>query len=188
MASLDLCRAWLEVHKEVYVHLQKRVAEIKEAAGERGIVMPCGLTDPTRITLNTASIGMSGTAAAEIFRGAGVEPEYADGTHVVLIATPFNTKADFVRLEDAIAMLPVRDPLPGGPALPPFPPVKASLRTAVFAPSETVPLEASAGRIAAEAACPCPPGVPIVMPGEEITKEVIEFLHKYGFFSVKVLK
>nr|WP_319489467.1 aminotransferase class I/II-fold pyridoxal phosphate-dependent enzyme [uncultured Caproiciproducens sp.] len=188
MASLDLARAWLEAHKNEYIALQQRVRQIKDTALEHGIAIPEGLTDPTRITLNIASIGLSGTAAAEIFRGAGVEPEYADGAHVVLIATPFNTESDFARLEDAIELLPTRAPLPVHAEIPPLPPVKASLRAAVFAASETVPLESALGRIAAEAACPCPPGVPVVMPGEEITKEVLQFLQGYGFFSIKVLK
>ncbi len=188
MASLDLARAWMETHKGEYAKLQRRVAEIRNTAEEHGIAMPAGLTDPTRITLNTGSIGMSGTSAAGIFRGAGAEPEYADRTHVVLIATPFNTEADFVRLADAIDVLPVRNALPETAVLPPLPPVKTSLREAIFAPAHTTDLEDAVGKIAAEAACPCPPGVPVVMPGEEVTKEAIDFLRGYGFFSIKVLK
>ena len=45
----------------------------------------------------------------------------------------------------------------------------------------------AAGRIAAEAACPCPPGVPVVMPGERITKEITVFLQRYGFSTSKVI-
>lgn len=188
MASLDLSRAWLEVHKSEYHSLQQKVDEMKTAAAQRGIAMPAGLTDPTRITLNTASIGISGKAAAEIFRGAGVEPEFADSAFVVMIATPFNTDGDFTRLTDAIELLPARRPLPVNTDLPPLPPVKMSLREAVFAPSEAVALDRAAGRIAAESLCPCPPGIPVVMPGEELTKESIQFLMGYGFLSIKVIK
>jgi arginine decarboxylase len=188
MASLDLSRAWLEVHKKEYASLQRKVNELKSKAAHQGIAMPEGSTDPTRITLNTASIGIAGTTAAEIFRGAGVEPEFADAAQVVLLATPFNTDSDFTRLGDAIELLPVRRPLPVHAALPPLPPVKVPLRQAVFAAAETVALDRALGRIAAEAACPCPPGVPIAMPGEELTKEAIEFLQGYGFLSIKVLK
>lgn len=188
MASLDLAREWLRLHRGEFLPLQKKVADIKATARERGISLPEGLTDPTRITLNTASIGITGTDAAEIFRGAGVEPEFADGAHVVLIATPFNTDDDFMRLKNAIALLPVSRPLPETAELPPLPAVKMSLREAVFAPSETLLLAQAAGRIAAEAACPCPPGVPVVMPGEEITKEILRFLRGYGFFTIKVIK
>ena len=44
-------------------------------------------------------------------------------------------------------------------------------RDAVLGPCAEIPLEKAAGRIAAEPACPCPPGVPVVMPGEKITPE-----------------
>lgn len=188
MASLDLAREWLRLHRGEFLPLQKKVADIKATARERGISLPEGLTDPTRITLNTASVGIPGTAAAEIFRGAGVEPEFADGAHVVLIATPFNTDDDFMRLKNAIALLPVSRPLSETAELPPLPAVKMSLREAVFAPSKTLLLAQAAGRIAAQAACPCPPGVPVVMPGEEITKEILRFLRGYGFFTIKVIK
>jgi arginine decarboxylase len=164
------------------------VNEIKAAAAQCGIAMPAGLTDPTRITLNTASIGISGKAAAEIFRGAGVEPEFADSAFVVLIATPFNSESDFTRLADALELLPVRDPIAVCAGLPPLPAVKMSLREAVFSPSEAIALDSAAGRIAADPLCPCPPGIPVAMPGEELTEEIIQFLKGYGFLSIKVIK
>ena len=188
MASLDLCREWLEIHADAFAALQRRVAQIRAFAQERGIALPAGQLDPTRITLNTASIGLSGTEAAELFRKNGVEPEYADSAYVVLIATPFSTARDFRRLKKAVGLLPVSRPLSIPEALPPLPPVETGLREAVLAESETVPLSSAVGRIAAEAACPCPPGVPAVMPGERVTKEAAEFLQGYGFFMLKVLK
>lgn len=189
MASLDLAREWMETQATAaYGTLQKKVEELRAVAAERGIRFPEGLCDPTRLTLNTGSVGLSGTDAAERLREAGIEPEFADGAHVVLIATPFNTEEDFARLAEAIRRLPVGEPLPEHPALPPLPPVKTALREAVLAPARRVALEDAPGRIAAEAACPCPPGVPVVMPGEEITAEAVEFLRGYGFFSIKVLE
>ena len=188
MASLDLCREWLELHTDAFAPLQRRVAEIRAFAQTRGITLPAGQLDPTRITLNTASIGLSGTEAAELFRKNGVEPEYADSAFVVLIATPFSTARDFRRLKRAIGLLPISRPLPVPEALPPLPPLETGLREAVLAESETVSLSSAVGRIAAEAACPCPPGVPAVMPGERVTKEAAEFLQRYGFFMLKVLK
>ena len=188
MASLDLSREWLENHKDKYIPLQKRVSEIKNFAEERGIFTSKGLCDPTRITLNTASIGLNGKNAAEIFRKSGVEPEFADSAHIVFIATPFNTESDFMRLEKGIGLLPINKPLPLFPEFPPLPPVKESIRGAVFSETHTVSLESSLGQIAAQAACPCPPGIPVVMPGEKITKDVIEFLKRYGFLTIKVIK
>lgn len=188
MASLDLAREWLGTHPGAFRPVQEAVKALRSLARARGISMPEGLCDPTRLTLCTASAGISGTRAAEWFRGMGVEPEYADASYLVLIATPFNTPEDFRRVRRAVESLPVGKPLPVRPPLPPLPPTAAGLRETLFAGTETVPLENAAGRIAAEAACPCPPGIPAVMPGERVTREAAEFLREYGFLRLKVLK
>jgi arginine/lysine/ornithine decarboxylase len=49
-------------------------------------------------------------------------------------------------------------------------------REAFFAADETVGLSHAAGRVAADAITPYPPGIPLVMPGELLTHEVIELL------------
>lgn len=96
------------------------------------------------------------------------------------IATPFNTEEELDRLEMAVKALPdACTEVEGTPALPSLPPVRRMPREAVLAFQEAVPLEKAVGRVAGEAACPCPPGVPIVMPGEEITAECAAFLTKY---------
>lgn len=81
-----------------------------------------------------------------------------------------NREEDFSRLEEAIRHFPVRSPIHLPSALPPQPKCAVSPREAVLAPSEWVPTEQAAGRIAAQAACPCPPGVPVVMPGNGLQK------------------
>ena len=108
---------------------------------------------------------------------------------VVLIATPFNSESDFQRLETAIrALRPGKAIAEAAPALPALPPMLLTPRQALLSPAEELPLTAATGRIAAETACPCPPGVPVVMPGEKITDEIADFLHGYGIFSLKVVK
>ena len=78
-------------------------------------------------------------------------------------------------------------PMKETPALPHLPPVRMMPREAVLAFQKSVPLEDAVGKIAGEAACPCPPGVPIVMPGEEITPEAILFLNNYGLRSIQII-
>lgn len=190
MASLDLCVDWLlEGGKEAYGQLEERVSRIKALAWQSGIRQPLGVCDPTRISLDMSSIGMTGKAGAKYLRGCGIEPEMADGGYVVLIATPFNSEEDFVRLEQAIRQIPVASPLPTmkETSAPPARQV-VSPRQAILGISETRPVFFSVGEIAAEAACPCPPGVPVVMPGERITEKAAEFLSTYGISYIKVLK
>ncbi len=191
MASLDRCAAWLEHHgAAAYAALENRVAALRETALSLGYTLPLGGTDPTRLSLGAGRLAISGTILAETFRQWGVEPEYWDDENVVLIPTPFNTQAEFARLENAMRQgaKMERQPADARPPLPALPKAALSPRQAMFAPWETVPLEQAVGRIAAEAACPCPPGVPVVMPGEVITEEITAFLRRYRFFSAKVVK
>ena len=45
-------------------------------------------------------------------------------------------------------------------------------------PSEEVPLDKASGRIAAELICPYPPGIPVVLPGEQLEAERLEWLQQ----------
>jgi arginine/lysine/ornithine decarboxylase len=52
-------------------------------------------------------------------------------------------------------------------------------REAFFAPHESIPLEDSVGRIAKDIVTVYPPGVPLLVPGEEITAPVIDTLCRF---------
>jgi len=49
-------------------------------------------------------------------------------------------------------------------------------RDAFFAAKETVSADNAIGRIAAEQITPYPPGIPVIVPGERITAELLEYL------------
>lgn len=53
-----------------------------------------------------------------------------------------------------------------------------TLREALIAPFEEVALAAAVGRIAAATVAFYPPGIPLAVPGEEITAEIIEYIQK----------
>lgn len=48
-----------------------------------------------------------------------------------------------------------------------------SPRQAAMAPSQVVPVQEAVGRIAAECIAPCPPGIPVCVPGQRIHPEVM---------------
>lgn len=193
MVSLDECVTWMEQKgKHAYQSLVGQVGKIREKAREMGFSSPTGLCDPARLTLRPLWKGMTGEALFNALRRWHIQPEYHDGASVVLLPTPMNRQPDLERLLQALEKIASSCSMfeQGEPPepLPPLPPVRCTPREAVLAPSQYVPLEEAAGRIAAEAACPCPPGIPIVMPGEEITKNCMNFLRKYGIVSLKVVK
>lgn len=190
MVSLDLAREWeMKNGQREWQRLAQRVEKMKDTAKKKGLLVPQGETDPTRLAVGTLPLGMTGQEAAEYFRSQGIEPEHEDGAYVVCITNPLHTQKELDQLEKAIQTLPGAPcPLEENPAIPSLPPVKKSPREAVLAFQERVSLLEAVGRIAGEAACPCPPGVPIVMPGEEITKECMEFLNRYSLDEISVLK
>lgn len=187
LASLDSCARWMETEgATAFSRLAERVARLLAFAQARGFSLPHGPRDPVRVTLGAP--GVAGTQLAALLRENGVEPEYADGAYVVLLASPFHTEKDFERVEKALSGVRLGVPTAAGPALPPLPPTLLPPREALFAPSEEIPLAQAVGRIAAQAACPCPPGVPVMMPGEKITPACRNFLQAYSIAAIKVVK
>ena len=63
-----------------------------------------------------------------------------------------------------------------------------SVRAASFAPRETLPVGACAGRVLAAPALSCPPCVPIAVCGEVIDPGIIERLRYYGIGACEVVR
>jgi arginine decarboxylase len=106
----------------------------------------------------------------------------ADSTNVLFLVGQGNTWGQLQRLVRAVRRLEReyrgltthREPL----HLPPLEPTRVVLtpREAVLGRARRVPLAEAAGEVCAELLSPYPPGVPLVAPGELITKEVVEYL------------
>lgn len=188
MASLDLAVAYMQDKgKYDFQRLENRVLQIKDIAINRGITIPNGLCDTTRIALNTASIGINGNLAGEYFRNNGIEPEFTDNVWVVFIPTPFNTDEELTKLENAIKNIPINSPIINKP-------IDISISKQVMTPSqaffskkEIIPISMANGRISAISACPCPPGIPIIFMGELITEKEINLLINNNINHISVV-
>ena len=187
MASIDICCGYmLDRGKRDYAALEDTVGEIKSIAAKKGITIPSGICDPLRICINTECTGLIENQY-EYFARYGIDPEFCDGSNVVFICTPFNSASDFDRLKKAIKALPDkikepkrhRVPLPKQALLP---------RDTLFLQKETVAIKKSLGRICADLLCPCPPGVPVAVPGEIIDEVCISVLEEIGIAYIKCIK
>lgn len=191
MASLDVCLDYLKHngYEDFYI-LEKKVKNIKNISEQKGIYIPQGLCDPLRISLMSSSIGYSGYDFAKYLRNFKIEPEFFDKNYIVLIPSPFNLNEDWDRLEDAILNIKEKKIfLQNNNYLINFlPNVKMTLREAIMANHIKVDVNDSLGKIAGEIVCPCPPGVPVVMPGEVIGEYEREALKNYGILSIYVVK
>ncbi len=116
----------------------------------------------------------------------GVEPEFVDREHVVLMFSPGNSADDFECVARALIAPPTFEPIPS-PAFP-IPPRAMRIRDAMFAPSERVPIERAAGRICADPMAPCPPAISVINPGERVTAELAEALRRRGIEALTVVR
>lgn len=181
MASIDWCRDYLENGGiDAYRQTENRTLAIKQLAAQQGLLQPTAPCDPLRVCVHTTGAGITGTTAQiAYFHRHGLEPEFCDGQNAVFIVTPFNRDKDFSRLQDALLNL---HSCPTAVSPPPlFLPQRClTPREAVLSPTEPIPLAESEGRIAADSACPCPPGIPVIVPGEIIDRQVIDRLTADG--------
>lgn len=140
--------------------------------------------DRTRLTVDISRLGITGYEADEILhQQLGVTCELPLMNHLTFIITFGNTEKDIEKLIRALTILSA-DYSKKTPSVvretPPIPPssLKISPREAYFAATETIPLAESSDRICGELICPYPPGIPILMPGEVITREAIDYLQQ----------
>jgi arginine decarboxylase len=143
--------------------------------------------DQTRLTVTVSGLGFTGFAAEEILdEKLGVTAEFASLQHLTFIISLGNTQADIEKLIQGFTTLAEINLPPSAKNKSIFwddifkvgNSVQISPREAFFTPTETLPLEETRDRICAEIVCPYPPGIPVLMPGELITKAAIEYLQQ----------
>jgi arginine decarboxylase len=148
--------------------------------------------DKTRLTVNVSQLGITGYEADEILhQELGVTAELPLLNHLTFIISLGNTIEDIDKLISAFTILSSRhyckkieeSEKKSLKRLLQKPSSQGSIspRNAFFAPKETVRLSDSIGCISAETICPYPPGIPVIMLGEIISQEAIEYLQMVLF-------
>jgi arginine decarboxylase len=140
--------------------------------------------DPYHVLIEVAGLGITGYQAADWLRAEhGVGVGLSDHRRVEALITHGDDDSTVQRLLGALADLARRTGELEKAATVRIPsPEHLDLETvmlprdAFFGPTEVVPVEQAAGRIAAELATPYPPGVPVLVPGDLITAEALDYL------------
>ncbi|MEU4269539.1 amino acid decarboxylase [Streptomyces sp. NPDC026092] len=137
--------------------------------------------EPLRITVNTRDGGISGHQAFRRLAGVarGVTVETATET-VLSVVLGTEVEPDAEGFLDALHALPDLDadlPEPLRLALPEPGPRRLTVREAFFGTDRVVPAATAVGMVSAATVTACPPGVPVLIPGEVITAETVAFLH-----------
>ncbi|WP_392533356.1 aminotransferase class I/II-fold pyridoxal phosphate-dependent enzyme [Nostoc sp. C117] len=212
LASLDAARQQMALHGKM---LMSRTLELAEEARSKITQIP-GLSvlsppsqgglggspgfvalDKTRLSVTVSNLGLTGFEAEEILdEKFSVTAEFASLQHLTFIISLGNTQADIEQLVQSFTILAkeyrrtklsvknyIWQDFVGTLSTN----LHLSPREAFFAVSETLPVTQTSDRICAEIVCPYPPGIPVLMPGEVITKPALDYLQQIqamgGFIS-----
>ena len=186
LQSLDRANRYLQDYPQrlsVFIH---DVKKLKEQLLRHGYTL-YGL-EPLKVTIEAKPFGYTGCRMAAFLRERGMEPEFADRDHLVLMLTPELGDHALARVADALCQLPRLEAITE--SAPDFlaPQQAMSIREAMLSPAEIASVEESIGRILAVPSVGCPPTVPILVCGEVIDDHAAACFHYYGIDRCAVVK
>ena len=189
--SLDLARAEIDQFADaLFVGLDALAASARRAIHTLGGFRVVDLrrdgvtVDPAKLVIDVSGRGWSGFAASRWLReNARIWIELADFRRVVCSLTFGDDDASLDLLVTALRRLHEARPPGLGSDSPlnslPIPPQNVAPRNALNAGAETVSLVEARDRTCAEYLIPYPPGIPLVVPGEQLTGEALDALHAF---------
>lgn len=190
MASLDAARAQVQVYgKEMAAAAVQAAAKLRSlCATYSGLrvmeTADCGglQLDSTKVTVNFAAWGYTGVEVGELFREARVAVELVDAYNVLFLVTYADVTTDY---DEALARIAAvlnkmqaqkRAPLQlAAAAKVPQTQAVLPLRDVFYRAKKAVPLAQAAGKICGEQVSFYPPGIPVLLPGELVTEEIIAY-------------
>ena len=191
MASLDIARKNMAIHgkeifREVIALAQYARREINAISGyyayakeliNGGSVFDF---DITKLSVNTLDTGLAGIEVYDILRDEyGIQIEFGDLGNILAYLSVGDREPDVERLVTALADLQRRYKKERTGLLDHeyiSPVVAAGPKQAFFGKKQSLPIQETEGRICSEFVMLYPPGIPILAPGERITREILDYI------------
>lgn len=129
--------------------------------------------DPFRLIIDVRGTGKSGYAVNRELASLQIDMEMADGYRIIGIPSVLSTEQDFDHLLNALLEIKGKGNYVQPDKRMAYGKRILTMREAFFAEHEYIPLQRAAGRICARSFGAYPPGIPFVVPGEEITQDVL---------------
>ena len=136
--------------------------------------------DATKLSVHTLDVGLAGIEVYVILRGEyDIQIEFGDLGNILAYLSIGDRKRDVERLVSALAeirRLYAKDRAGMMDNEYIAPDVAVTPQFAFYSPKECLPIRDTAGRICTEFVMCYPPGIPILAPGERVTKEIIDYI------------
>lgn len=150
--------------------------------------------DLTKLVIDVSGLNIYGyDAYKEIRRLSNVQLELGEVSVVLAVVGPGTTKKHIDELINAFELLAKNELKNDKTSTAPryvysYPNMLVAPRDAYDAPHKVISLDECIGEISAETIMAYPPGIPIVLPGEIISKEVVDLIKFYSKEGGEVLK
>lgn len=191
MSSLDISRRNLALRgKEVFSKVSSMAEYAREEINAVGGYYAFGKElingnsvfdfDPTKLSIHTRDIGLAGIEVYDILRDEyDIQIEFGDIGNILAYLSMGDRPQELERLVSALAEIKRRYLKDSQGLLSQEyidPEVVLSPQEAFYAPKKSVPLTKSVGCVCSEFVMCYPPGIPILAPGERITKEILDYI------------
>lgn len=191
LVSLDLARKNLSLNgKEIFKKTESIANYAREEINKLGGYNAFGKElingdtvydfDTTKLSIHTRDIGLAGIEVYDILRDEyGIQIEFGDIGNILAIISAGDRMLEIERLISALSeikRLYSKDKVGMLESEYITPEVVLSPREAFYSEKRSIPIEKSLGQISSESVMSYPPGIPILSPGERITKDVLDYI------------
>lgn len=136
--------------------------------------------DKTKLSVHTLEIGLAGIEVYDILRDEyDIQIEFGDLGNILAYLSIGDRKQELERLVSALAEVKRRYQKDKAGMLSQeyiSPNVIMTPQESFYAPKEYLPLEDTLGRVCSEFVMCYPPGIPVLAPGEKITRDVLDYI------------
>lgn len=191
MVSLDLSRRNLFLHgKETFKTVTEMAEYARDEINQIGDYYAYSKDlingdtiydfDVTKLSINTTDIGLAGIEVYDLLRDEyDIQIEFGDLENILAYISVGDNEKNIEQLIDALAEIRRRYKKTKNSVMKQEyinPEVVLSPQEAFYSDSDSVPLLESSGAVCCEFVMCYPPGIPILAPGERITKEIIDYI------------
>ena len=179
---------WLK--RETLSKYQKRILEAKDIFQElkRRDIPLIETQDPLKIILKTSEIGIDGFTADNFFYANGLIAELPE-IMTLTFCLGFSDQKDFIKLFMKLwhkLQVDLKNFKKPKVIKPPFNLIESPeipVGTALSCKTMKIPLSESLGKISGDIICPYPPGIPLIVPGERIDKDRLNWIKTQSLYN-----
>ena len=137
--------------------------------------------DETKLSVNTLDVGLAGIEVYDLLRDEyDIQIEFGDLGNILAYLSIGDRPREIERLVSALSEVRRRfGKSKAGLMRQEYiePQVDVSPQDAFYADKESLPIDETEGRVCSEFVMCYPPGIPILAPGERITRQILDYIH-----------